>query len=179
MGTGGMFGEWESMQGRRVASGILSFQPCEGEVEQSNQNFKNPFHIWLNSFFFLPPEKALNNLSDGLKRETKLLLQKLGHSKEVSERATGITTDFLDALLAANGMEPNANALTEETILKIKKNNEIPEDAVTPDNVIRLMEIGFSDTDSIRTLKVYVNADITPNHFPIRFSHLFHDIIFL
>lgn len=51
MGTGGMFGEWESIQGRRVASGILSFQPCESEVEQSNQNLKNPFLIWLNSFF--------------------------------------------------------------------------------------------------------------------------------
>lgn len=60
-------------------------------------------------------------------------------------------------------MEPNANALTEEVILQIKKNNEVPEDAVSPVNVLKLMEIGFSDVDSIRTLKVYVKKDFFPN----------------
>lgn len=38
METGGIFGEWENIQDRRIASGTISFQPCETNVEQSNHN---------------------------------------------------------------------------------------------------------------------------------------------
>lgn len=95
-------------------------------------------------------------MNDSLKKETTLLLQRLGYSKDTSEKVTEIKTELLDALLIANKIDPNANVFTEEIVSKIKKNNEVPEDEVTPYNVMRLMEIGFSGTDSIRTLKVYV-----------------------
>lgn len=82
--------------------------------------------------------------------------------------------ELLEALSAANKMEPNANALTEEVILRIKKNNEVPEDAVSPGNVMKLMEIGFSDEDSIRTLKVYVKKSFFFSNLPfvsLLFTH--------
>ena len=59
--------------------------------------------------------------------------------------------------MIANREEPNANALTDEIIAQIKRNNEVPEDAVSPYNVMKLMEIGFSDVDSMKTLKVHKN----------------------
>lgn len=109
-------------------------------------------------------EKACRYLKSGLKRETVSLLQRLGYTKEVAEKVTDENADLLDALALAVKIEPNANLFTEETVFKIKTNNRNLGDKVTPENVAKLMEIGFSDTDSIRTLKVYVNKHIRLSH---------------
>lgn len=48
--SGGIFGEWENIQGRRFGSGTLSFQPCESETEQSNQPHTHNLFIQLQYF---------------------------------------------------------------------------------------------------------------------------------
>lgn len=52
VGTGGIFGEWENLQDRKLASGSFSFQPCESGAETSKKK-RTQTHTFYNSTYFL------------------------------------------------------------------------------------------------------------------------------